>query len=84
MKIRYIILRCINGAHRLDVKPFLIDVVLQIISLMLRDQNAEVLASASVQRSDEEKQRDEQELMAVIKKEVEDKQKKMKKHIAAR
>lgn len=51
---------------------------------MLRDHNAEVLASASVQRSDDEKQRDVQELMAVRKKEVEDKQKKLKTHIAAR
>ncbi|XP_065210655.1 protein timeless homolog [Planococcus citri] len=58
--------------------------VLEIISLMLRDQNAETLASSSLQRSDEEKQRDLQELMAVRKKEVEDRQKKMKKHIAAR
>lgn len=51
---------------------------------MLRDQNAEVLASASVQRSIVEKQRDEQELMALRKKEIEEKQKKMKKYIAAR
>ncbi|XKL60560.1 hypothetical protein PGB90_007617 [Kerria lacca] len=58
--------------------------VLEIISLMLRDQNAEVLASASVQRSIVEKQRDEQELMALRKKEIEEKQKKMKKYIAAR
>ncbi len=46
---------------------------------MLRDQNAEVLASASVQRSIAEKERDQQELLEALKKEHEDKQKRMKK-----
>lgn len=42
---------------------------------MLRDQNAEVLASASVQRSLAEKERDMEELIAARRKDKEEKQK---------
>lgn len=57
---------------------------LQIVSLMLRDQKPEVLASASVQRSIEEKERDVNELMAVRRKESEARQEKIRKLTAAR
>ncbi|KAK7576619.1 hypothetical protein V9T40_012905 [Parthenolecanium corni] len=49
--------------------------ILEIVSLMLRDQNAEVLASASVQRSLAEKERDMEELIAARRKDKEEKQK---------
>lgn len=52
--------------------------------LMLRDQNAEVLASASVQRTIAEKQRDERELITAMQKEKIDQQKRRTKFIVSR
>ncbi|XP_025415567.1 protein timeless homolog isoform X4 [Sipha flava] len=57
---------------------------LEIISLMLRDQNATELANASVNRSQTEKQRDEQELKLVLEKERKEKMEKIKKYSGKR
>ena len=51
---------------------------------MLRDQNAEMLASTSGERTVAEREQDKQELIAVLQKEVNEKRKNMTKHIAAR
>ncbi|XP_050538805.1 protein timeless homolog [Daktulosphaira vitifoliae] len=57
---------------------------LEIISLMLRDQNAAELANASVSRTETEKERDEQELIAVLRKERLEKMEKLKKYSGSR
>ncbi|VVC29572.1 Hypothetical protein CINCED_3A024542 [Cinara cedri] len=57
---------------------------LEIISLMLRDQNATELATASVNRSETDKQRDEQELKIVLEKERQEKIEKSKKYSGSR
>ena len=51
---------------------------------MLRDQNAETLASTSVQRSISEMEREKQELISERQKEQEEKRKNMEKIFAAR
>lgn len=51
---------------------------------MLRDQNAAELASASVNRTETEKQRDEYELKTVLEKERKDKLEKLKKYSGSR
>lgn len=51
---------------------------------MLRDQNATELANASVNRSETEKQRDEQELKIVLEKERQEKIEKLKKYSSLR
>jgi timeless len=51
---------------------------------MLRDQNATELANASVNRSQTEKQRDEQELKLVLEKERKEKMEKIKKYSGKR
>jgi len=51
---------------------------------MLRDQNAETLASTSVERTVTEMEQDKQELIGARQKEMNEKRKNMIKHIAAR
>lgn len=58
--------------------------ILEILSFMLREQNASELAHAALQRSQTEKIRDEAELLAIRHKEINDKQKKAKAYTGTR
>lgn len=58
--------------------------VLEIISFMLREQNASELATAALQRSETEKMRDEAELLAIKHRETNQKQQKIKMYNGAR
>lgn len=51
---------------------------------MLREQNPAMLASAALQRSVEEKERDEKELLEIRRKEIIEKQNKVKKYAGSR
>ncbi|KAG8264223.1 hypothetical protein J6590_017240 [Homalodisca vitripennis] len=52
--------------------------ILEIVSLMLREQNPATLASAALQRSQQEKERDEKELLEIRRREIKEKQAKVK------
>lgn len=56
----------------------------QIVSLMLREQNPSSLASAAVERSIEEKERDDAELLAIRQSESIEKRKKIQKYAGSR
>ncbi|KAL2717469.1 protein timeless isoform X1, partial [Vespula squamosa] len=58
--------------------------ILEIISLMLRDQSASQLASAGVERSTIEKEKDEAQLLSIRQKEKLEKLEKLKKYAGAR
>lgn len=58
--------------------------ILEILSFMLREQNASELAHAALQRSQTEKIRDEAELLAIRHRETTQKQQKVKKYAGAR
>ncbi|KAL1505671.1 hypothetical protein ABEB36_005177 [Hypothenemus hampei] len=58
--------------------------ILEILSFMLREQNASELARAALQRSQTEKVRDEAELLAIRHKEINEKQKKTRAFSGAR
>ncbi|XP_075231659.1 protein timeless homolog [Lycorma delicatula] len=58
--------------------------ILEIVSLMLREQKPSVLAKSAVQRSFSEKEKDEEELLAFRQAEVQLKQMKVKKYAGAR
>ncbi|XP_069688768.1 protein timeless homolog [Periplaneta americana] len=58
--------------------------ILEIVSLMLREQNPSQLADASISRSVEEKERDEVELLAIREQEIRRRQEKVKKFTGAR
>lgn len=57
---------------------------LQIVSLMLREQNPATLASSALQRSVEEKEKDEKELLEIRQREIMEKQSKIKKYAGSR
>lgn len=54
------------------------------MSLMLREQNPASLALSALQRSVEEKERDEKELLEIRQQEILEKQSKMKKYAGSR
>jgi len=58
--------------------------ILEIVSLMLREQNPTELADAAITRSVEEKERDEVELIAIRQEEIRQRQAKLKKFTGAR
>ncbi|XP_050450903.1 protein timeless homolog [Cataglyphis hispanica] len=58
--------------------------ILEIISLMLREQNASQLAASGLQRSTAEKENDEAKLVALRKKELHEKMDKIKKYAGSR
>ncbi|RXG71731.1 Protein timeless-like protein [Armadillidium vulgare] len=58
--------------------------IIEIISKMLKEQDASQLASAGIQRSHSEKEKDEKELMEIRRREALAKQQKIKKHYSAR
>lgn len=58
--------------------------ILEILSFLLREQNATELAHAALQRSQTEKIRDEAELLAIRHRETNQKQEKVKKYAGAR
>ncbi|XP_014475495.1 PREDICTED: protein timeless homolog [Dinoponera quadriceps] len=58
--------------------------ILEIISLMLREQNARQLAASELQRSTAEKENDEATLVALLEKEQNEKTNKMKKYAGSR
>ncbi|XP_033610217.1 protein timeless homolog [Cryptotermes secundus] len=58
--------------------------ILEIVSLMLREQNPAQLADAAITRSVEEKERDEVELLAIRQEEIRQRQTKVKKFTGAR
>lgn len=58
--------------------------ILEILSFMLREQNAADLAGAALQRSQTEKIRDEAELLAIRHRETNQKQQKVRKYAGAR
>ncbi|EFN77461.1 Protein timeless-like protein [Harpegnathos saltator] len=58
--------------------------VLEIVSLMLREQNASQLAVSGLQRSTAEKEEDETRLVTLLQKELQEKMNKMKKYVGSR
>ncbi|XP_063230357.1 protein timeless homolog isoform X2 [Bacillus rossius redtenbacheri] len=58
--------------------------ILEIVSLMMREQSPAELAGAALQRSEAEKQRDETQLLAVRRRETEDRLAKVKKYAGSR
>ncbi|RZF49039.1 hypothetical protein LSTR_LSTR011401 [Laodelphax striatellus] len=58
--------------------------ILEIVSLMLREQNPSTLAKSEVQRSFSEKEKDEEELLAFRQAEIKSKQLKVKKYAGTR
>ncbi|XP_046687268.1 protein timeless homolog isoform X2 [Homalodisca vitripennis] len=58
--------------------------ILEIVSLMLREQNPATLASAALQRSQQEKERDEKELLEIRRREIKEKQAKVKLYTGSR